>query len=978
MSNPIKYFFFAYIFAYYSSVFALTNSTLDQSKEPPYQLHLYEGNFKDSDGDGMTDLAEIKYGYDPTDPDSFPKIDFIAPPVEEFPILHSADNDARMIKTEKGIRILWDNHNPDSEYAKFSLTLGNGESQLYYGGHDWEKAEVSYEEFQLQGDEILKGRFSESDPDTGQWVKDYEWFEINLSDYPLPPTDTTLGDENDKISFRFNGFSEQQIDQYTNFMSKVIPIIKNILGNPAETFTCDFKIDNESWNSWVTLDQGRTISLDDSWIPRLLVHEMIHMWKGKYAFSYSADNWAYADDLSGFEEIAEGLSYEILHDFVEAFPYDENTRLILDGGPWWNWSSGAANFDVIKHQKYTGAGTFWSGEALFENDRYSIAAMVIQTILRHDPEFMKNTLRKFYDLIENDPSFRPTRSNILDLWASQIPEINGIDSRTYLEAIPIFNGQKLAQQYYPVIYQNETNSYSTTKTIFGSYAVDGYMWWNWVRPENIADFKIPEWVKYNLDEDGYYYIDSNNQPYEVITRNIFGEVKSHLKGVLDAGYQNEEKTVPNNLFSERIEALDSSKLPQGLYMETLTFSNLTEYTSNATETFYSFGYENFHQSEDEYSLFVGVDSKFGEEINISLNGKTFSATLVDGCAIIKTSEIAHNEQGILLISVHSHEKTYNYKRALNNAGSSDGVRHQQFLIIDRDFDGTEDLYDRDINQTAIEIAYQEYKKNYPEEPKQTSSFTVEVSSTTGGSFEITGLSNDKKAEAGSNITIRAIAELGYEFEKWSGDFQSTEQKVIITVTSDISINAHFRKIEPMQTSSFTVEVSSTTGGSFEITGLSNDKKAEAGSNITIRAIAELGYEFEKWSGDFQSTEQKVIITVTSDISINAHFRKIENISLFVQAGDKLENGWRSISWFGYCLPTNSGWLFHPSHGWLFSTSKNPNSIWYWDNDLGWCWTNANLYPYIYSAQSGWLYYRTKTKSPNRWFYNFAQRSWITL
>ena len=898
MKNPLKYFFFAYIFAYHSSVLAVTNSTLDQSKEPPYQLLLYEGDFTDSDGDGMTDLAEIKYGYDPTDPDSFPKIDFIAPPLEEFLIIHSADNDARIIKAEKGIRILWDNHNPDSEYAKFSLTLENGESQLYYGGHEWEKAEVSYEEFQLQGDEILKGRFSESDPDTGQWVKDYEWFEINLSDYPLPPTDPTLGDENDKISFRFNGFSEQQIDQYTNFMSKVIPIIKDILGNPAETFTCDFNLDNDSWNSWVTLDQGRTILLDGSWIPRLLVHEMIHMWKGQYAFSYSAENWTYSDDLNGFEEIAEGLSYEILHDFVEAFPYDENSRLILEGGPWWNWSSGAANFDVIKHQKYTGAGTFWSGEALFENDRYSVAAMVIQTILRHDPDFMKNTLRKFYDLIENDSSFRPTRSNILDLWASQIPEINGIDSRSYLEAIPIFRGQKLAQQYYPVIYQNETNSYSTTKTVFGSYAVDGYMWWNWVTPQNISDFNIPGWVSYNLDSDGYYYIDSNNQPYQIITRNVFGEIHSHFEGVLDTGYQNDEQTIPNNLFNERIEDLDSSNLPQGLYLETLTFTDLAKYTHNATETFYSFGYQNFNQSENEYSFFIGVDSQFGEEITLSHNGKTFSAPLVDGCAIISTSEIPHNTEGILTISIHSFEETHEYKRAFINAGSSDGVRHQQFLIIDRDFDGTEDLYDGDINQTAIEIAYQEYKKNYPEEPKQTSSFTVEVNSTSGGSFEIAGLSNDKKAYAGSTISIKAVPDDGYEFEKWSGDFESTDQE----------------------------------------------------ANLTI----------------------------TSDLNITANFREIPQANVFWQSGDQLENGWWHLSWFGYYFPTSSGWFFHSNHGWVFSTSKKPDSIWYLDTEIGWCWTNENLYPYIYSADRGWLYYNVQTQSPSREFYNFTLKSWISL
>ena len=116
------------------------------------------------------------------------------------------------------------------------------------------------------------------------------------------------------------------------------------------------------------------------------------MWKGKYAFSYSGEDWTYDDELDGFEEVAEGLSYEVLHDFVEAYPYDDDTRRILDGGPWWNWASGAANFDVIKHQKHTGGGTFWSGESLFQDDRYSIAAMVVQTIVRHDPEFMKETL----------------------------------------------------------------------------------------------------------------------------------------------------------------------------------------------------------------------------------------------------------------------------------------------------------------------------------------------------------------------------------------------------------------------------------------------------------------------------------------------------------------------------------------------------------------------------------------------------------
>ena len=107
--------------------------------------------------------------------------------------------------------------------------------------------------------------------------------------------------------------------------------------------------------------------------------------------------------------------------------------------------------------------------------------MTIQTILRHEPDFMKNTLKHFYDQIEEDSTFRPTRDNLMEIWTSQIETINGIDSRDFLESIPIFRGKKLAQQYYPVIFQNETNSHGTTKTIFGSYAVDGNMWWSLTR-----------------------------------------------------------------------------------------------------------------------------------------------------------------------------------------------------------------------------------------------------------------------------------------------------------------------------------------------------------------------------------------------------------------------------------------------------------------------------------------------------------------
>ena len=49
--------------------------------------------------------------------------------------------------------------------------------------------------------------------------------------------------------------------------------------------------------------------------------------------------------------------------------------------------------------------------------------------------------------------------------------------------------------------------------------MDGNLW-GMDNPENIADYNIPHWVNYNLDADGFYYVDSNNQPYKVVIQNI--------------------------------------------------------------------------------------------------------------------------------------------------------------------------------------------------------------------------------------------------------------------------------------------------------------------------------------------------------------------------------------------------------------------------------------------------------------------------
>jgi hypothetical protein len=768
----------------------LFSEPFNNSTAPHDLLRHYFGDFTDSDGDGMTDSAEIKYGYDPFDEESLPKFNLGAEPSVEHPILESQINNAVIIKLDSGILIKWEEDNEESSYSRYSLTLKDGDRELYYGGHFWDSARVDYQNFELNGDEVLFGRFSEFNPETGEFVTDGEWFQIELSDYPVIK-DTELGSSSDKITFRFEDFEPALQEKYETFLGKVMPIFMDIAGFPAETFVCTLKLGEEG-NSWVTLDQGRTIVMNDGWLPRLFIHELIHVWKGKYAFSYTGESWSYEEKLNGFEEIAEGLTYEILHQFVEAYPNDDTSLEILQNGPWWNWSSHASNYDTVKHQPHTGAGAFWTGEALFSNDRYSISAMLIQIIHTYDPDFFKNTIQAYYRLIESDPEYKPTREGLLDLWSSQIQKINGIESRTYLNALPVLKGEQLTQRYFPVIYQSESYSNGTSKTIFGSYALEGYLWWfSGNTPSEIGAYNIPSWVRYNENEDGYLYVDSNNQPFSVKVQNIFGETINEYSGVLDAGYQDEQDTIPNNLFTERISQLDSENLPTGLYTETLEFTEIANYTEHAKQSFYAFGYEGFEQHADEYSLFFGFDSKFPSQVEITFGEHFFDLPIVNGCAVLKTSAFPLNSRGILTIKAHSQNgESHTYQRALVNAGSYDGLRHHQFLIIDQDFDGLEDLYDQEIDHEDIALRYAKMKNENPEEPEDPTLYSVIVGIVEGG--EILGAGEYTEGE---EITLFAVPDEGYRFVRWNGDINGTVDTQTFSIQKNLSVGAVFEVLE---------------------------------------------------------------------------------------------------------------------------------------------------------------------------------------
>lgn len=93
-----------------------------------------------------------------------------------------------------------------------------------------------------------------------------------------------------------------------------------------------------------------------------------------------------------------------------------------------------------------------------------------------------------------------------------------------------------------------------------------------------------------------------------------------------------------------------------------------------------------------------------------------------------------------------------------------------------------------------------------------------------------------------------------------------------------------------------------------------------------------------------------------------------------QAG--LPAGW--FDWF-FSTSANPAAVFHSTHGWLYATGSDAEaSVWLWAADLGWFWTNAATYPYLYVAEdAAWFWYLRGSLSP-RVFYDFGSGTWLEL
>jgi len=89
-------------------------------------------------------------------------------------------------------------------------------------------------------------------------------------------------------------------------------------------------------------------------------------------------------------------------------------------------------------------------------------------------------------------------------------------------------------------------------------------------------------------------------------------------------------------------------------------------------------------------------------------------------------------------------------------------------------------------------------------------------------------------------------------------------------------------------------------------------------------------------------------------------------------------GWWESVWFGSYYKSENGWWYHVDLGWLYPSGAAGEGLWLWKEGLNWVWTKENIYPFVYSDDTGSWYYFYGEIEQKRMLYDYRLMEWKYL
>ena len=159
------------------------------------------------------------------------------------------------------------------------------------------------------------------------------------------------------------------------------------------------------------------------------------------------------------------------------------------------------------------------------------------------------------------------------------------------------------------------------------------------------------------------------------------------------------------------------------------------------------------------------------------------------------------------------------------------------------------------------------------------------------------------------VPVSATPATGYEFDYWSGACEGSGA-CSVTMVADKSVTAHFALLQ------YTLSIGVTPSGAGTTSPAIGDHLYDYGSEVTINAVANPGYEFAYWSGDCEGTGT-CEVTITENTDVLANFtRTAYNLTVAV---DPAEGGTTipSAGVHPYLENTQVAVVAEPAAGYVF-------------------------------------------------------------
>ena len=119
----------------------------------------------------------------------------------------------------------------------------------------------------------------------------------------------------------------------------------------------------------------------------------------------------------------------------------------------------------------------------------------------------------------------------------------------------------------------------------------------------------------------------------------------------------------------------------------------------------------------------------------------------------------------------------------------------------------------------------------------------------------------------TEVKLIAVPSSRNAFVNWTGDLQSTDSIITVTVDSTIHLTANYQSLPYYSLYVFSM-------GNGTVSQTPNQSYYISGTDVQITATPSSNYEFDTWSGDYEGNENPLTITLKNNMFIYANFKPI--------------------------------------------------------------------------------------------------------